>query len=226
MRIGITTGLWAAALFIGAHVSAADFALKTADKPAPKEIGDSIRGALQSKAIQLVQGDKPALEIWFRQEVPLKSKPSSASEALGAVGETTLMGAVAVNDTSLRDYKDNEIPKGIYTARFGLQPKDGDHLGTAEFDYFLVLIAAENDKDLNGLDKFKPMVKASGKSTSSGHPLVVSLRPASGDGTMPSLTDPVAEHKAIRVKLPAKTSGGEKSDLLFDVVYQGHGHTQ
>ena len=90
-----------------------------------------------------MQGDKPALEIWFRQEVPLKSKPSSASEALGAVGETTLMGAVAVNDTSLRDYKGNEIPKGIYTARFGLQPKDGDHLGTAEL--LLPVDCREND---------------------------------------------------------------------------------
>jgi hypothetical protein len=226
MKTGITTELLLAALFIGSQVSAADFALKQADKPAPKEIGDSIRGALQSKAIQLVQGDKPALEMWFRQDVPLKSKPSSSGEALAALGETTLIGAVAVNDMSLRDYKDNEIPKGIYTARFGLQPKDGDHLGTAEFDYFLVLIAAENDKDLNGLDKFKPMVKASGKSTSSGHPLVVSLRPASGEGAAPSLTEPVGEHKAIRVKLPGKPSGGEKSDLVFEVIYQGHGHTQ
>jgi hypothetical protein len=226
MRIGITTGVLVAALFWGPHVSAADFALKTADKPSPKEIGDSIRAVLQSKDIQLVQGDKPALEIWLRQEVPLKSKPSSAGEALAALGETTLIGAVAVNDASLRDYKDNEIPKGVYTARFGLQPKDGDHLGTAEFDYFLVLIAAENDKDLNGLGQFKPMVKASGKATSSGHPLVVSLRPASGEGTTPSLTEPVAEHKAIRVKVPGKASDGGKSDLTFDVIYQGHGHTQ
>src|SRR4029077_5105042 len=114
----------------------------------------------------------------LREAVPLKSKPASANEALGAIAETTLMGAVVVNDSSLRDYKDNEIPKGIYTARFALQPKDGDHLGTAEFDFFLVLIAAENDRDLGGIDKFRPMVKASGKSTSSGHPLVVSLRPA------------------------------------------------
>src|ERR1041385_4033464 len=105
--------------------------------------------------------------------------------------------SLAVNDASLRDYKDNEIPKGTYTARFGLQPKDGDHLGTAEFDFFLVLIAAENDRDLAGLDKFKPMVKASGKSTPSGHPLVVSLRPATADGTLPRLTEPAPDHKAV-----------------------------
>jgi hypothetical protein len=226
MRIQFVATVLATALSVAANLHAADFALKTVEKTAPKEIGESMRAVLQSKAIQLTQGDKPALEIWFRQEVPLKSKPASANEALGTIPETTFMGVVSVVEASLRDYKDNEIPKGIYTARFGLQPKDGDHLGTAEFDYFLILIAAADDKELNGLDKFKPMVKASGKSTASGHPLVVSLRPGSGAGATPVLAEPVDEHKAIRVKLPAKPMGGEKAEITFDVVYQGHGHIQ
>jgi hypothetical protein len=216
----------AALVALGTFANAADSVLKTAEKPTPKEISDSIKAALQPQAVQLVRADKPALEIWFRQEVPLKSKPSSPNEALGNIVETALVGAVSVDDASLRDYKDNEIPKGVYTARFGIQPKDGDHLGTAEFDFFLVLIAAENDKELAGLNTYKPMVKASGKSTSSGHPLIISLRPASVDGAIPRLTEPVAEHKAMRVKLPAKTAGGDKAELVFDLVYEGHGHIQ
>ena len=226
MRIQFIATVLATALSVVVNLHAADAALKTVEKTAPKEIGDSMRAVLESKAIQLTQGDKPALEIWFRQEVPLKSKPAAANEALGTIPETTFMGVVSVIESSLHDYKDNEIPKGTYTARFGLQPKDGDHLGTAEFDYFLILIAAADDKELNGLDKFKPMVKASGKSTASGHPLVVSLRPSSGAGATPALAAPLAEHKTIRVKLPAKPAGGEKSEITFDVVYQGHGHIQ
>lgn len=226
MNMKFIPAVFVAALLAGASVNAADFTLKSADKPVPDSIGDSMRGVLQTKSIQLAQGDKAVLEIWFRQEVPLKAKPASEKEALGAVAETTFLGVVSVIDTSLRDYKDNEIPKGTYTARFGLQPKDGDHLGTAEFDYFLVLIAATDDKDLNGLDKFKPMVKASGKSTASGHPIVVSLRPASGAVATSGLAEPAAEHKSIRVKLAGKTSGGEKAEIAFDVVYQGHGHIQ
>src|SRR6185295_4527097 len=139
-------------------------------------------------AVQLLQGDKPALEIWLRQEVPLKSKPASASEALMAIAETALVGVVVVTEPSLRDYKDNEIPKGTYTARFELQPKDGDHLGTAEFDSFVVLTDVQNDKYLNGLNTFRSLTKASGKSTTSGHPLVVSLRPP-GTGSSPALAE-------------------------------------
>jgi hypothetical protein len=226
MKTGFASVLLAAVFILAAKGNAADFTLKTAEKPVPKEIGDSIRAVLQTKAIQLAQGDKPALEIWCRQEVPLKSKPASANDSLGAIAETTLLGAIAVSDTSLRDYKDNEIPKGIYTARFALQPKDGDHLGTAEFDFFVVLIAAENDRELAGIDKFRPMVKASGKSTPSGHPLVVSLRPAPADGVIPRLTEPAAEHKAIRVRIPAKAGGEEAGNLVFDLICSGHGHIQ
>lgn len=226
MRTALSTALAATALLVSARLNAADFTLKAAEKPAPKEIGESIRAVLQPKAIQLMQAGKPALEIWWRQEVPLKAKPASANEALMAITETALVGVVVVNDASLRDYKDNEVPKGTYTMRFELQPKDGDHLGTAEFDSFVVLTDVQNDKELNGLNTFKALTKASGKSTSSGHPLVVSLRPAPAEGTVPDLTEPAAEHKAIRIKLPAKAPSGDKTDLVSDFVFQGHGHIQ
>jgi hypothetical protein len=226
MKIRFSTTLIVTALFFHTHSHAANFTLKTADKPAPKEIGEPIRAVLDAKALQLVQADKPALEIWFRQELPLKAKPASANEALMAIAETALVGVVAVNEPSLRDYKDNDVPKGVYTARFLAQPKDGDHLGTAEFDSFLVLTDAANDKDLNGLNNFKALTKASGKSTASGHPVVISLRPAAAEGTLPRTTEPVAEHKAIRVKAPAKASSGDKADLVFDLVIEGHGHIQ
>jgi hypothetical protein len=223
----------AAALFVVAAfadpsvTSASEFTLKVADKPAPKEISESIRAIVQTKAVQLLNGEKIALEIWPRTELPLKSKPSSANDSLNGIGETSLVGVMVVNEGAFRDYKDNEIPKGTYTARFGLQPQDGDHLGTAEFNYFLVLISAEADKELGGFNQYKPMVKASGKLTSSGHPVVISLRPAPSSETgTPKLTEPIAEHKAIRLKLPGKTGAGDKADVAFDIIYKGTGHIQ
>jgi len=216
----------ASALLICAPTRAADSTVKTSEKPIPKQVGDSIRAVLQPKATQLLSADKPILEAWFRQEIPLKSKPSSGSEALTAVPETALLGVVTIQDKGLQDYKGNDIPAGTYTARFGLQPQDGDHLGTAEFNTFLVLIPADSDKELGGIDKFRPMVKASGKVTPSGHPAILSLRPAPGEGAIPRVTEPAPEHQAIRLKLPGKVSGsGEKADVIFDLVYQGKGHT-
>ena len=215
----LSLGLWAA--------SAADFSVKTGNQPPPTQIAEPIRATLSSKPIQLLEGDKPILQIWFRQDVTLKSKPSSPSSSLQSLGEALLIGVVSVEGSGLKDYKDNDLPKGVFTARFALQPQDGDHLGTAEFNTFVVLIAPDNDKALDAFTKFTPMVKASGKLTSSGHPVVFSLRPvSSAHGNFPSLTEPAAEHKAIRLKLPGKTADGQAGEVFLELVYQGHGHIQ
>jgi hypothetical protein len=215
------------ALWMLSSLAAADFSVKTGNQSPPAQLAEPIRAVLSSKPVQLIEGDKPLLQIWFRNDIPLKSKPSSSSSALQTIAETTLVAAVSVESASLKDYRDNDIPKGVFTARFAIQPGDGDHLGTSEFSTFMVLIAADADKALDAFTKFTPMVKASGKLTSSGHPVVISLRPASSpDGKFPSLTEPAAEHKAIHLKLPGKTADGQSADLVFDLVYQGHGHIQ
>ena len=204
---------------------AADFSVKVADKEPPGQIGESIRKTLQPKTVQVLSGDKAVIEIWFRSDLPLKSKPGSADRVLDAIQETTLLGAMSVG-SGQRDYKDNEIAAGVYTLRFGLQPQDGDHLGTAEYPYFAVLIPAKNETQLDGITTFKAMTKASGKDTASGHPVILSLRPVSSDtGDFPKLNEPTAEHKSVRVKVPGK-AGDEKTSIVFELVYKGHGHIQ
>src|SRR5258708_15162940 len=179
---------------LGSGTNAADLSVKVADKPPPNQISESIRKTLQPKAVQVLDGETPLFEFWFSAEVPLKSKPTSTEKSLDALRETTLLGAVSVGNGQ-RDYKDNEIAAGVYTLRFGLQPQDGDHLGTAEYAYFAVLIPARSDPALDGLTTFKAMAKASGKETASGHPMVLSLRPASADAAgLPQLNQPAAPH--------------------------------
>jgi len=197
---------------------AADLTLKVIDKEPAKELDASIRVKLQTRAVQLLDGDKPAYEFWFNAELPLQSKPASLAKALDAVAQTTLLGAVSVSGAK-RDYKDNELAAGIYTMRLGLQPQDGDHLGTADFIYFAVLIPAKTDTKLDGITTYKALTKASSKDTASSHPVILSLRPAASDaGELPKLVDPAPDHKAIRVKIPAKD---DKTSLVFDLVYQG-----
>jgi hypothetical protein len=203
-------------------VEAGDVSLKMIEKEPPREVNEAVRKALLPKAVQLIESGHPIYEFWFRQDVPLKARPESDSKSLDALGEVTLLGVVQVGP-GRRDYKDNEIAPGIYTIRFGLQPQDGDHLGTAEFPYFAVLIPAAADSDVDGIKKYKVMVKASGKGTATGHPIVLSLRPPSGEaGSEPTLTKPAAEHEAVRIKLNGKAMESDKpAGLAFELVYRG-----
>src|SRR5204863_4379259 len=106
---------------------AADVKLKSADLPPPKGVDASIQKLLQPKAIQLVEGDKPAFQFWLVNELPLQSKPASPAKALDAVKQPTLLGVVSVGSPQ-RDYRDDELAVGVYTMRFALQPQDGNHL--------------------------------------------------------------------------------------------------
>ena len=200
--------------------SAADLTLKVVEKEPPKELGDTIRAALQSKALQLLDGDKLAYEFWFASEIPLKSKPASLEKALDSVAPATLLGAVSI-PTARRDYRNDELAAGIYTMRFALQPQDGDHLGTTAYLTFGVLVQARHDPTLDGITTYRSLVRASARDTTTEHPLTLSLRPAATEGGEPQLQTPAPEHKCVRVKIPAK-AGEEKTALTFEIVYEGH----
>jgi hypothetical protein len=134
-----------------------------------------------------------------------------------------LIGVVNV-PAATRDYRDDQLPAGAYTMRFVLQPQDGNHLGTAEFQYFVALTPAKLDTKLDGITDYKQLVKASSKETTTDHPVILSLRPPSAEaGDTPKIVEPAAEHKSVLVKVPAK-SGGDASPVAFEIVVEGKGH--
>jgi len=203
-------------------LQAGELALKIQDKQPPPELAPGIREKLQAKAIQLLDGANPALEFWLVSELPLQSKPESTAKALDSVKQATLLGAVSVSKAR-HDYRDDDLAAGVYTMRFGLQPQDGNHLGTAEFPYFAVLIQAKLDTSPAGITDYKKMVKTSSKDRSSEHPMILSLRPASSEaGEAPKLKSPAPDHKSVRVKIPASASS-EKTAIVFEIVYDGMG---
>jgi hypothetical protein len=215
---GILGGPW-----IVGSASAATWSVQEVRKEPPADIGTAFRELLQPTAFQVSREGELAYEFVLVKKAPLKSKPESESKGLDAVSQTTPLGAVVV-PAELRDYRDKELFADTYTLRMGFQPQDGDHLGTSDFVYFLVLIPAKSDPTPEGISEYKPMVKASGKDTPSGHPVILSLRPvSSADGETPRIVQPAPDHTALRVKLPATVSGADgEVFLVFDIVCEGH----
>ena len=199
----------------------ADLTVKSTDKEPPPELGGAIRETLPARDVQVLNADKSAFEFWFVKELRLKSKPASLAKALDSLEPATLLGAVSVS-SSTRDYRDDELPAGVYTMRFALQPQDGNHSGSTDYNYFAVLVPARLDPAPDALTTYKAVVKASAKETSTEHPHVMSLRPATAEaGDQPQIKEPVPEHKSILLKLPAK-AGDEKTSLTLELVCEGH----
>ncbi|MBI3875815.1 MAG: hypothetical protein HY300_07630 [Verrucomicrobia bacterium] len=210
-----------ALVFITTQSIAGELSTTVTKKEPPAALDASIRKLLSPQAVQVLEDGKPVLEFWFCSEVAASAKPESVAKALDALKPVTLAGAVAVSGKQQRTYRDTDLAEGVYTMRFSLQPQDGDHLGSADYPYFLALIPAKLDTKPDSFANYTAMVKASGKETSSGHPIVFSLRPTS-DGEAPKLLEPAAEHKSVRVKLNAKPAGGDATvPLVFEIVVKG-----
>lgn len=200
---------------------AAEATLKVADREPPAAIDASIRKGLQTKVVQILQDGKPIYEFWFASVIPLRSKPASTAKSLDTIKDAALLGAVSIV-SARRDYRDDELAAGVYTMRFALQPEDGNHLGTAEFSYFAVLVSSKLDTKPDGITDFKTLVKASAKTASGDHPMILSLRPATSESGEPKINEPAPEHKSVLVRVPGQ-AGEEKASLLFEVVVEGKG---
>jgi hypothetical protein len=83
----------------------------------------------------------------------------------------TLLGAVRVHGGGA-DYRGHRVAAGVYTLRYGVQPEDGDHQGTADNRDFLLLAPAAADPSPEGM-KQEDVYKLSSKVSGKKHPAVV-----------------------------------------------------
>src|SRR6476661_2733959 len=105
----IRSALTVATCLVVATLAAADekYAVKVEDKEPPKELGDAIRGVLESKAMS-VSDDKGKLlcTVWAVKSLETKATADQAKAGLkySHVEETTLVGAVQFPEV-WKDYR-------------------------------------------------------------------------------------------------------------------------
>ena len=185
----------------------------------------ALQAVLQPSVIRLLDKDRALLEFWFCKEVPLFEEPSPDAFAVSAVKEGTLLGAVRIS-TERRDFKDEEIPPGVYVLRLGLQPDDGDHQGTAPTRTFALLTAADKDRETEAFLDHDALVKVSSTINAAKHPSNFNLQPVEqSGGSFPRLASHNdGKHKVVYLRLPAKVQGQNNPvELKFALVYQGKG---
>src|SRR5262245_53937551 len=129
-------------------VWAGNYSIKVGQTPPPQELREPFRKLLGERSIQFLdEKGTPVAEVWFRQVVPAKATPEQVKNGLTyhEVEETTFLGAIRF-DQQITDFRKQKIKAGVYTLRLGFQPMDGDHMGTAPFPEFCLLIPASADR--------------------------------------------------------------------------------
>lgn len=210
-----------ACLLVGV-AGAAEPTVKTTTTAPPQDLKDPVRQLLGDQAIQVSdEMGKPLGTFWFRKEIPVKATAEQFKSGLTyhEMEDTTLIGAVRFEQT-FNDYRKQKIKPGVYTLRYSLQPMDGDHMGTAPYSEFCLLVPAARDPKPD-LMEAKQLQENSARSTTGSHPAIMLLFPAEKPEAAPKIVDKGNGNFVLSLKEPVE-AGGQKGELGIALTVVGH----
>jgi hypothetical protein len=174
IRILLTAALLVVSGFAGA-VSADDHKLK-AVKEVPAGLSSEIEKLINAAGHQIHGADGAVVELWLLKSLPIKSNFKSGAAQLYPFTPGQLLGAMRVpKGAQYTDFRGQEIASGTYTLRYGLQPEDGNHLGTSDTADFILALPAKIDTKPATIEDFYELSERSGKAAGSTHPAIFSL---------------------------------------------------
>jgi hypothetical protein len=144
--------------------------LETVEAPPPRGLAPGVAARLRGSAFRV---EDAALRLVVHlAEVERGAEPPPG--AFAAIGPGSLAG-VLVLERPWRDYRDLEVPAGVYTLRYAVRPILKDHAGVSPYRDFLLLVpAALDDGRERDADAWR---SASRGLTSPTHPAVLALVP-------------------------------------------------
>lgn len=145
---------------------------------APAGLAEEIKGALQETGFRVSNSTGVVCDLWLAKEVPLKPKFKSSLRVKYPLLSGQLVGAIRYPEGSKpTDFRGQPLKPGIFTLRYGLQPDDGNHLGTSDIRDFLVGCPPEKDTKPARVEDLKKLFKLSSGAAGTTHPSIYLLIP-------------------------------------------------
>ena len=169
---------------------AADLSGVKHSDPVPTEIAAPVAAKVAPGGVRATASGT-TITFWWVTDLP------GASWA--DVPEGTLVGAVKL-DADMRDIRGRMMKAGVYTLRYGIQPKTDDHFGVSPFRNFLLLSPAAIDKDPSARDH-DATVELSAQTLGGKHPAVLSIDPPAGKDAPLAVYTTDLGHKSLIVEV-------------------------
>lgn len=191
-----------------ANVSFADGPKLAPLEEAPAGFSPEVTATLSTKGLRITGEAGVVCDVWLAKELAVKSGFTPNIRIQYPFQNGQLIGAIRFPEgTEPHDFRSQPIKPGIYTLRYGLQPDDGNHLGTSEIRDFLCACPATDDTDPKRIEKLKDVFKLSAKVAGTTHPTIFLLLPP-----------PEAPAETATVK-----ADGEKHFVIVTVPAAGKG---
>ncbi|MEX2301270.1 MAG: hypothetical protein WD733_10055 [Bryobacterales bacterium] len=192
-----------AAFLLALPLAAADFSIAPG-VALPDGVADNVKSLLRAEGVTVKSGAKVAVEIWAREK-PFEAPPTNG---FGIRMETLPEGgmiALVRFPEGASDFREQAIPPGIYTLRFGLHPEDGNHMGVASSRDFALLTPVDKDPDPAKVFPFKELIELT-KQVGNPHPTIVRLEMAESSET-PHLWEQDSEHWVLDLDIAGEPVG-------------------
>lgn len=186
-------------------------------EPAPGELAAPVRALLTDGGAR-AEIEGVTIDFWWVTALPLSDsvlESAYLSESWAKIEEGSLVGAARVSG-QYSDIRGRAIAAGVYTLRFGVQPEDGDHIGTSFFVEFLLVSPAAVDTDAKPAAR-DDMVKRSTETTGIDHPAALSIDPPEAEDELLTVRTNDDGHKAVIFEVPV--GGGDP--LRFGLILIG-----
>ena len=177
----------------------------THSDPIPTEIAPPVAAKVGPGGVRATVNGA-TITFWWVKDLP--------GASWDEVPEGTLVGAVKL-DVETRDIRGRAMKPGVYTLRYGIQPKNDDHFGISPFRQFLLLSPAAVDKDPAAPDH-DAVTALSAQTLGGKHPAVLSIDPPAGKDAPLSVYTTDLSHKSLIVEI---------GKLKFGIVLIGRIHT-
>jgi hypothetical protein len=210
-------------LLVGVSHAADDYKVAAAEQTLPEEVAADIAKLMTPESYKVTNGKRTICELWLRSAVPVQADFAPTDTVLYPFEVGQLVGVVRFARKTT-DFRNQEIAAGVYTLRYGLQPVDGNHVGTSETRDFLLLLPAGEDKDPAKLE-MENLYKLSRDAAETTHPAIMPLRAVSPDlEKAPAMVhDEAAELWSVVVKGTTTTGNPEQTESkMIQLVVVGH----
>jgi hypothetical protein len=215
-----TTAAWAILVLLASIAGAQEYRVQKLDEPLPADaLSPEIAQTLDPAGLRVLKGERTVVDLWVCKQWPVKAGFQPSTSVMYPLEVGTLVGVARYKNRG-GDFRNQEIPAGVYTIRYAQQPEDGNHVGTSDTRDFFLLIPAAADRDPAKMAEPK-MFQASAKAAGTTHPTMLSLLRA-GEGEAPAIEhDAERELVSVRVKGQA-VAGGKTTPLPLTLVVVGH----
>ena len=204
-------------LALSSPALADEFSVAPLKEGPPADVAEALRKELSTEGFRVAKGDKPYMDFWLRAFAPASTDKAPLGVRFGEIKPWSFVGIVRVHGGA-SDFKNQKYPAGVFTLRYGIQPEDGDHQGTAESRDFLLLSPAAADTSPETPGE-KDAVKLSSKVNGKKHPIVLWLIPPDEEGKGPRIVkNEMKEYVLFETSIAKGNKDGKPLSLAIVIV--------